>query len=92
MLICGDFNYPEINWEYEYANDNSEFITPSLETVQPQFLHQHVFEPTRFRDGNAPGLLDLILTNDENMIFETIHNPGLGESDHGCLSLYFELL
>ena len=86
LLICGDFNYPEIDWEYEYANDNSESITPFLETVQAQFLHQHVFEPTRFRDGNAPGLLDLILTNDENMIFEILHNPGLGESDHECLS------
>ena len=85
LLICGDFNYPEIDWEYKYANDNSESITPFLETVQAQFLHQHAFEPTRFRDGNAPGLLDLILTNDENMIFEIIHNPGLGESDHECL-------
>ena len=31
LLICGDCNYPEIDWEYEYANDNSESITPFLE-------------------------------------------------------------
>ena len=61
-------------------NDNSEAITRSQDTGQSQYLHQHVFEPRRFRDGNEPVLLDLILIL--NMIFGVIHNPGLGESHH----------
>ena len=49
-------------------------------------MHQHVFEPTRFRDRNEPSLLDLIFSNEEVMIHQLRQNPGLGDSDHTCIN------
>ena len=43
-------------------------------------------------DGNEPGLLDLVFTNEEGMIGNIIQNPGLGESDHIMYKLRFKLL
>ena len=52
-------------------------------------MYQHVSEPTRFRIGEEPSLLDLVLTNEEGMIQNLEYQPGLGNSDH--LSLIFDL-
>ena len=82
LLICGDLNYPEIDWEYEYVDESTE-IRPFIDTVQA--CYQHIFQPTRYRKGNEPSLLDLILTNEDGMVSDVIHNPGIGESDHECL-------
>ena len=48
-------------------------------------MTQHVTEPTRYRQGEQPNLLDLILTNDEGMVQNLTYHPGLGDSDHCCL-------
>ena len=82
LLICGDFNYPTIDWVCDYVKENS--IAPFIETAQNCFLHQHVFEPTRYRGGNEPSLLDLIFSNEEGMVYNLKHESGLGESDHTC--------
>ena len=84
VLICGDFNYPEIDWECEYVN--SESIKPFIEVLQECTLHQHVCKPTRYREGQEPSLLDLILSTEEGMVHDLAHNPGLGDSDHECLN------
>ena len=86
LLICGDFNYPEIDWIHESVDETTESFQPFIDTIQSCYLRQHIFEPTRFRDGNEPGLLDLVFTNEEGMIGNIIHNPGLGESDHICIN------
>ena len=39
-------------------------ITQILDTIQGCYLHQHVFQPTRYIDGDDPGILDLILSNE----------------------------
>ena len=83
LLICGDFNYPEIDWENDYVN--TEAITPFIETLQGCHLYQHVCNPTRYRDGQEPSLLDLILTNEEGIVHELVHTPGLADSDHEIL-------
>ena len=83
LLICGEFNYPEIDWECEYLN--IDVITPFIDTLQVCHLHQHVCKPTRYRDGQDPSLLDLILTTEEGMVHNLEHEPGIGESDHECL-------
>ena len=86
ILICGDFNYPEIDWENEYVEESSDTIKPFVDTIQISYLHQHILEPTRHRDGNEPGLLYLVFTNEEDMINDLKHNAGLGDSDHECLN------
>jgi len=84
LLICGDFNYPEIDWECDYVNN--EVVKPLIALLQECHLHQHVCNPTRYRDGQEPSLIDLILTTEEGMVHNLEHNPGLGESDHECLN------
>jgi len=52
VLIMGDFNYPDINWDTMYhSNLGSEFV----ELVLDNFLIQHVDEPTREKN-----ILDLV--------------------------------
>ncbi|MCH2416954.1 MAG: endonuclease/exonuclease/phosphatase family protein [Acidimicrobiales bacterium] len=84
LLICGDFNYPEIDWNSDYVNNKS--VEPFITSLQKHHLHQHVCKLTRYREGQEPSLLDLILTTEEGMIESLEHNPGLGESDHECLN------
>ena len=64
-------------------NDNSQIITSFIDTIQQCYLHQHILQPTRYRRGEIPGLLDLIFTNDEGNL---THNPGLGINDHTCIT------
>ena len=45
------------------------------------FLHQHVLEPTRFRQGERAHTLDLIFTNEVGMVKNMQYCPGLGNSD-----------
>ena len=88
LLICGDFNYPEIDWKNEYV-DSTSTILPFIDCIQDNHLYQHVNKPTRYRHGHEPSLLDLILTSEEDMMSELIHKPGLGGSDHECLHFVF---
>jgi len=52
-------------------------------------LHQHVTYPTRARANQCPGILDLVLTNEENMLSDLQFMAPLGKSDHAVL--LFEL-
>ena len=58
---------------------------------QGLFLYQHVKNYTRYRVGFEPSLLDLVFTNEENMIESVNHMPGLGKSDHLQLEFTFNL-
>ena len=69
LLICGDFNYPGIDWECDYVGDSPNTTAAFIETIQERYFYQHIFEPTRFRDGHEPGLLDLVLSNEEGMVY-----------------------
>ena len=86
LLICGDFNYPDIDWESEFVAN--ETIKPFIESVQSCHLFQHVCKPTRYREGQEPSLLDLILTNEEGLLHDLQHKPGLADSDHEILSFF----
>ena len=60
MCVVGDLNFPHINWNNLTGNSEAEDF---LEAVLDNFLEQHVTSPTR---GN--NILDLVLSNRENMI------------------------
>ena len=64
--IVGDFNMPYIDWENGEATDQlgKSLYECSLEL----FLKQNVTQPTRNKPGQTPSLLDLIFTNDENLV------------------------
>ena len=69
LIILGDFNYPEIDWNYTIsraAENHSSHIF--LHNIQDSLLCQHVTHPTRHILGESPNTLDYILTNEEDMI------------------------
>ena len=90
-LIVGDFNLREIDWESETSNANENHIASQfLEAVRDNFLYQHVKEATRMRENQRDSLIDLVFSNEENMIENIKHLPPLGKSDH--LILQFDLV
>ena len=90
MLILGDFNFKEINWNLFNCNVNeTHHAYKFLECVRDCYLFQHVKQPTRFRNGQEPSILDLVLTNEELMVNNMTYSPGLGKSDHLILTFQF---
>ena len=86
LLICGDFNYSNIKRSCDQASSTccgtSQLF---LDTFQDLFLFQHIHEPTRYRGDQTPHVLDLVFTNEENMIDNIQYHPGLANSDHVCV-------
>ncbi|CAM5145543.1 unnamed protein product [Natator depressus] len=73
--LMGDFNHPDICWESNTVvhRQSRKF----LENVGDNFLVQVLEEPTRGR-----ALLDLLLTNREELVGEAKVDGNLGGSDH----------
>lgn len=92
LLILGDFNYKEIDWSSQRCNtDRLHPANHFLETCKDAFLIQNQSEPTRYRQGQEPSLLDLVLTNREDIINEINTEASLGKSDHATLILSLSL-
>ena len=73
ILIMEDFNYKDIDWVSNTSrlganSDTSRFV-----------WYQHIQQNTRFRQGD---LLDLLVTNDEEMIQNLMYDSPIGKSDH----------
>ena len=80
LLICGDFNYPDIDWSSNSCSSHCSQLF--LDTVQDKYLFQHVEAPTRHVQNSTPHDVDLILTNEGEMINSVNILPALGLSDH----------
>ena len=86
LLIFGDFNLPSINWDTESCRNNeSHEASQFLQAYTDACLFQHQKETTRFREGEKPSLVDLVLKNKEDMIKDISTEAGLAKSDHFCL-------
>ena len=86
LLLLGDFNYPDIDWETNICGASDNHPSSSfLSTVNDAFLIQHQREHTRFRDGQRPTMDDLVLTNRDDLVNEIITAPAIGKSDHATL-------
>ena len=90
ILICGDFNFKEINW----ANGTVDGSTYSKQNkfyncIEDNFLEQHVTEFTRKRGSDKPSTLDLIITkmdqSQTQIAPSLVVDPPLGKSDHATL-------
>lgn len=69
ILIAGDFNYPDINWNTITTTRGEDHDSQLfIDTVRDVYLHQHLTDPTRHRYGQNQNTLDLILTNEEDII------------------------
>ncbi len=86
ILIAGDFNQPDIDWSDNLSpSDPYHRATTFLESIRDCFLCQHVRDPTHFRVNQTPNTLDLVFTNEEDMLQEVQHEPPLGKSHHQLL-------
>jgi hypothetical protein len=82
-LLLGDFNLSKICWNNYSASTPLE--SAFVDSIQSAYLHQHILEPTRGRCGQEPNILDLVFSNEENMISNISIESPLGKSDHSCV-------
>ena len=83
-LIIGDFNY-HINWSTHDTNTTNDGVSQKFfDTIQKNFLTQHVHNPTRCRGSNEPSILDLVFTDGDFLNTIDYLSP-LGKSDHSVL-------
>ena len=66
LIICGDFNFPEIDWINHLISEGSaereNVVCRFYDNCQDSFLYQHVTEFDRKRGSDEPSTLDLIFT------------------------------
>jgi hypothetical protein len=91
-LIVGDFNYKNINWETWRVKDSDKNSTKQnfLNCLQDKLFDQHINEPTRCRGDDIPSLLDLLLTNHDNIVNNVEIISPIANSDHAVIT--FDLL
>ena len=85
LLLCGDFNLPDINWSKNNLKEHPAHSGESrlwLETMAEFGLSQHVSFPTRLSNT-----LDLIITNKEFSVGDIKSCPGV--SDHDMIMFNF---
>ena len=83
VIIVGDFNLPDVNWTNNSAS--SACSQCFLETLTDSSYCQLVTENTRFRSGQNPSLLDLVLVSDPNLVSSIEYLEPFGKSDHCTL-------
>ena len=95
VLVAGDFNQPDVNWETESAKFQSRNeLEPNdactfLNFFHDTYLFQHVQSPTHFRSDQRPTLIDLILSSEEGMVQNLHQKAPVGKSHHQVLCFDF---
>ena len=84
IILCGDFNLPQIDWSTVTPGISSPVSTLLCSIVNDNFLTQMVNFPTR-----QDNILDLILVNDINMVSSVHPVDSLPGTDHEAI--HFEI-
>ena len=83
IIVMGDFNCGEVDWENMDAGNNEEsWGNRLMELVMENTLTQIIKEKTRIRGEDEPSRLDLVFTKDPNDIKNVAYRCPLGKSDH----------
>lgn len=80
VIVAGDFNAPNINWENHQISGNVSTFELLLEIIDKHDLHQLVREPTR-RQLQTHNTLDLVLSNNRNPVSSIKVMPGISDHD-----------
>ena len=80
LVLMGDLNFPDSNWEYHTAVMSMSW--KFLKLVRGNFLSQVLSEPAR-----KDALLDLLITNREALVGDVMVGGCLGHSDHEMVEL-----
>ena len=67
---------------YQSKASENHPSTVFVNTIKSTYLHQHINFPTHFRGKQTANILDLILTNEENIIEEIRSTEPIGNSHH----------
>ncbi len=91
ILIMGDFNYPDIDWDsWNSKGDSTDTIEYKfIDNLQDNYAFQHIKKATRWRGDDIPSILDLIITNEEGMVTDLEYSSPLGKSDHCVVNFKF---
>ncbi|GAA53552.1 hypothetical protein CLF_110480 [Clonorchis sinensis] len=90
LLLVGDFNAPKAPWtELQCVRSSGPFAAALTEVVQQSAWTQHVVAPPRYRAGQQPSLLDLVITNERHFVDQVMINAPLEHSDHCVLTFDF---
>ena len=88
LLLVGDFNAPQAEW-VPGSNESTGFSYSLSQLIRDESWFQHVKQPTRFRCGQKPSLLDLVITNEKHFIDNIDIKAPFGKSDHATLEFEF---
>ena len=87
LLLLGDYNLPNINWTDEScSNDFNHINYKFLKFVHENYLIQFVNKPTHHRAEQTPTLIDLILSNDKDLVTDIKHSAPFGLSHHDVIT------
>ena len=80
VIVVGDFNLPTVNWTTLAGGDvySSQFV----DVLNDCGYEQLVSEYTRYREGQNPSLLDLIISSDPDAVENIVVADSLGKRDH----------
>jgi len=91
-IFVGDFNFSHINWDsLQSTRCSCVSCNKFVGTVQKNFLLQHVQTVTRARGSDTPHLLDLVITDTQDIIQDIKTHSPLGKSDHAVLRIACKL-
>lgn len=72
MILFGDLNYKEINWEFSNLSEPNPAAQQFLTAYNNSHLHQLIDFPTHFKDNTRPSLIDILLTSNEAIMSESV--------------------
>lgn len=85
LIICGDFNFPMINWLTYTTAGNYKLCNPFLHKILELALEQHIFSSTH----NLGNTLDLVFSNKSIVKFVEVSEPLI--SDHSIIRIKLSL-
>ena len=68
--MVGDFNFPQIRWSTTHCCPVESKEAELIDCIEEYFLYQHTNESTRYRGDKMPSQLDLIFTNELEMVYD----------------------
>ena len=91
LLLLGDFNFPQIDWFNEITPGSDENpASRFMYTIHDNYLKQLIDQNTHYKPGTKPSMIDLIITNNDDLINNIDYYAPIGNSHH--LVLHFKVL
>ena len=87
LLLVGDFNFPVLKWDGKDQPTEGSIEARFCDCLNEHFFSQMITEHTRIRNEQQPSVLDLLITNNEDMVVRHSIDAPLGKSDHASINV-----